>query len=285
MAVLLASGPLQPSLLIYLAVPPIVAGVRHGWVTTVNAGFVAGVTTLATLAVMPGAGDVRRPRPGVDPVAGHRDGRRTARQLAVPVDAGRRGASERRSPRPTSSSRSCTPSPAAARSVSTACSWPPSWRPPCARRPGATRSAVFIHGRRSEPDLLSSYGEPTSRRPRPAVRTTRPARADRLAARRRPAPGVRRAGARRRMDRRPADACPGGRRRVRAPPGHRGPLRRRTPHGDGRGAQPDRPRDARRCRPGDRRPRLHRRRDRVGLRPARDTGAGGLPARRRSAAW
>ena len=53
-AVLLASAPMQPSLLIYLAVPPIVAGVRHGWVTTVNAGFVTGVTTLVTLALVPG---------------------------------------------------------------------------------------------------------------------------------------------------------------------------------------------------------------------------------------
>ena len=37
----------------------------------------------------------------------------------------------------------------------------------------------------------------------------------------------------------------------------------------GGGAQPDRPRDARRRRPGDRRPRLPRRRDRVGQRPGR----------------
>ncbi|WP_159081629.1 sensor histidine kinase [Nocardioides sediminis] len=58
-AVLLASGPLQPSLLLYVAIPPIVAGVRHGWVTTVNAGFVTGVTTICTLTVMPDSGATR----------------------------------------------------------------------------------------------------------------------------------------------------------------------------------------------------------------------------------
>ena len=58
-----------------------------------------------------------------------------------------------------------------------------------------------------------------------------------------------------------------GGRRVRRPPRHRGAVRRGAHAGDLRGAQPDRPRDARRRGAGDRRARLHRRRDRVDQRP------------------
>ena len=69
----------------------------------------------------------------------------------------------------------------------------------------------------------------------------------------------------RRLDGRVASRRPGRRRRVRPASGHRRPLRRGPPPGDRRGAQAHRPGDARRCRPGARRARLHRRRDRLGL--------------------
>ena len=79
-------------------------------------------------------------------------------------------------------------------------------------------------------------------------------------------------------------ARPRGGRRVRRAPGHRRALRRRPRARHLRGAQPDRPRDARRRRPGDRRARLHRRRDRVGQRPARRPASSPPPCARRSPA-
>ena len=48
-AILLTSAAYQPGLLPYLAVPAVVAGVRHGWVTTVNASFVGAVAVTALL--------------------------------------------------------------------------------------------------------------------------------------------------------------------------------------------------------------------------------------------
>ena len=57
------------------------------------------------------------------------------------------------------------------------------------------------------------------------------------------------------------------------PPGHRGALRRRPHARHVRGAQPHRPRDARRRGPGDRRAGLHRRRDRVHHRPGARPGS------------
>ena len=46
-ALILANASPDPALLIYLAVPPIVAGVRHGLVTTFNAALVGGVALVA----------------------------------------------------------------------------------------------------------------------------------------------------------------------------------------------------------------------------------------------
>ncbi|PUA80612.1 sensor histidine kinase [Nocardioides currus] len=50
-ALLLLSAPEQPGVVAYLAVPPIVAGVRSGLVTTVNATFVAAVASIATTVI------------------------------------------------------------------------------------------------------------------------------------------------------------------------------------------------------------------------------------------
>lgn len=59
-AIVLTSGPLHPGLLAYLAIPPIVAGVRHGLVTTVNTVIVAGLTVLATVRLDSAASDLDR---------------------------------------------------------------------------------------------------------------------------------------------------------------------------------------------------------------------------------
>jgi signal transduction histidine kinase len=59
-AILLISAPEQPALLAYLAVPPIVAGVRHGLVTAVNAAFTGALAVLLTIAVTPASSESSR---------------------------------------------------------------------------------------------------------------------------------------------------------------------------------------------------------------------------------
>jgi signal transduction histidine kinase len=59
-AILLVSAPEQPALLAYLAVPPIVAGVRHGLVATVNAAFTGAVAVLVTMTVTPASSELAR---------------------------------------------------------------------------------------------------------------------------------------------------------------------------------------------------------------------------------
>ncbi|WP_310529788.1 histidine kinase [Nocardioides sp.] len=59
-AILLMSASEQPALLAYLAVPPIVAGVRHGLVTAVNAAFTAALAVLLTMAVTPASAETSR---------------------------------------------------------------------------------------------------------------------------------------------------------------------------------------------------------------------------------
>lgn len=155
-AVLLASGPLQPSLLLYLAVPPIVAGVRHGWVTTVNAGFATAVTTLLTLAVMPDAGAMNEPifeaapwifiGMGVGLLASWQTrSMRDVEARQAPFAAANQLVSQLH----TLASRGTVGLDSAqqAAELETA----------LRAATGATRSAVFIHGRRSEPELLSSH--------------------------------------------------------------------------------------------------------------------------------
>lgn len=156
-AVLLASGPLQPSLLIYLAVPPIAAGVRHGWVTTVNAGIVGGVTTLATLTVTSGAGVVRDRVLESVPwlVVGMGVG-----LLASWQSRSMRDVEARRAPFATANQLVTQLHALASRgrvgldSVQVAAELEAALR----AATGATRTAVYVHGRRPEPDLLSSYG-------------------------------------------------------------------------------------------------------------------------------
>ncbi|KQZ67290.1 hypothetical protein ASD66_20205 [Nocardioides sp. Root151] len=46
-----ADGPVEP-LLIYLVVPPVVAGLRHGWVTTVNTSLACGAAMIGAWATM-----------------------------------------------------------------------------------------------------------------------------------------------------------------------------------------------------------------------------------------
>ncbi|UUZ59713.1 histidine kinase [Nocardioides sp. B-3] len=54
------SAPEQPALLAYLAVPPIVAGVRHGLVTTINAVVTGVVAVLVTVSVTPTSAELGR---------------------------------------------------------------------------------------------------------------------------------------------------------------------------------------------------------------------------------
>lgn len=156
-AVLLASGPLQPSLFIYLAVPPIVAGVRHGWVTTVNAGFIIAATTLSTLALTPGTGAVGDRVLAATPwlVIGMGVG-----LLATWQSRSMRDIEARRAPFATANQLVSQLHSLASRgtvgldSVQLAAELETSLR----TATGATQSAVFIQGRRSDLDLLSSYG-------------------------------------------------------------------------------------------------------------------------------
>lgn len=59
-AILLVSAPEQPALLAYLAVPPVVAGVRHGLVTTINAALTGLLAVLVTVSVTPATAEVAR---------------------------------------------------------------------------------------------------------------------------------------------------------------------------------------------------------------------------------
>jgi len=59
-AILLISAPEQPALLAYLAVPPVVAGVRHGLVPAVNAAFTGTLAVLLTIAVTPASAESHR---------------------------------------------------------------------------------------------------------------------------------------------------------------------------------------------------------------------------------
>lgn len=52
-AILLTSAPAPTGVLIYLAVPPLVAGIRHGLVMVLNAGLVGCLVTVVTFAVAP----------------------------------------------------------------------------------------------------------------------------------------------------------------------------------------------------------------------------------------
>lgn len=159
-AVLLASGPFGPSLLVYLSIPPIVAGVRHGWVTTLNAGIVAGVATLLTLVLVP-TGVVRERLVESTPwiVIGIGVG-----LLASWQSRSMRNLAARQAPYATANQLVTQLHALASRgtlgldSVQLAAELEAALR----AATGATRSAVFIYGRRSEPELLSSYGAGTN---------------------------------------------------------------------------------------------------------------------------
>lgn len=156
-AVLLASGPLQPSLYIYLAVPPIVAGVRHGWVTTINAGFVTAVTTLSTLAVtsVPATLPDRALEATPWLVIGMGVG-----LLASWQSRSMRDMEARQAPFAAANQLVTQLHTLASRgsvgldSVQLAAELETALR----SATGATRSAVFIQGHRPEPDMLSSRG-------------------------------------------------------------------------------------------------------------------------------
>lgn len=167
-AVLLSSGPLRPSLLLYLAVPPIVAGVRHGWVTTVNAGFAVAVTTLCTVAVMPDTGAVRDRVLEATPwvIIGMGVGLLASWQTRSMRDIEARqapfvAANQLVSQLHVLASRGSV----GLDSVQQAVELEAALR----AETGATRSAVFIHRRRSEPELLSSHSadSPTPIAPAP----------------------------------------------------------------------------------------------------------------------
>ena len=266
----------------YLAVPAIVAGVRHGLVTTLNVTLVSGLTAAAALG--------RRPAQRLGPaarrdaaVARHRARRRTAGQLAVALHP--------RPRRPAGALRRCPPADGP--------------HPPARelRRPGPRqrlaghgprRRHARGHGRRPLDRLRRRAGRhapPAQRRARTSTgwpqeigsSTTATAHPERPSCPLRGAQqmlGLLRRRRRAPLDRRARRARPGGGRRVRRPPRHRRPLRRRAHAGHLRGAQPDRPRDARRRGAGDRRARLHRRRDRVDQRPGADPRARVGAARR-----
>jgi hypothetical protein len=155
-AVLLASASQQTYLLPYLAVPPIVAGVRHGWVTTVNAGFAAASTTLVTLAVMPDTEAMRARIVEAAPwiVIGMGVG-----MLASWQTRSMREMEARHEPFAVANQLVSQLHALASRgsvgldSVQLAAELETALR----TATGATRSAVFVHGRRSEPELLSSF--------------------------------------------------------------------------------------------------------------------------------
>ena len=282
MAILLTSAAYHPGLLTYLAVPGVVAGVRHGWVTTVNATALGAVAVIVTLVLAPNA-DVSERLSTVAALAARRARRRTARQLAVTIDS----SIWRLDRRPyaaahqlmarihrLASSGSLGSGQCLARHRAR--------RRACARQPAAPArpSSSSIRARRSDPlnggedvDALGPGDRDPGRRPHP--RRGRHSPAWRPAA-----AGLLRAGRGSPVDAELDERALARGRRVRRPTRHRRPLRRGPRAGDRRGAQPDRPRDARRRRPGDRRPGLHRRRDRVDQRPGPDPRAGADTARR-----
>lgn len=155
--VLLASAPSQPSLLVYLGVPPIVAGVRHGLVTTINAGFVLVVTVVSTLALM-APPDVMGRRVteaapwlvigiGVGILASWQS--RSMRELEA-RQAPYAAANQLVSQLHTLTSRGAV----GLDSIQLAADLETALR----TATGAERSAVFVEGRRPEPELLSTSG-------------------------------------------------------------------------------------------------------------------------------
>ena len=166
---------------------------------------------------------------------------------------------------------------------------PPSSRPRCGARAGATRSTVFVHAPDRARCVRSSHGDDVERL---AAEIAMPTPSATPSAAVVPLRGAQQVLGYRRARRRPPAGPTSSTSRAQAVADEFA-LRLDTAvlfddvraAGHVRGAQPDRPRDARRRRPGDRRPRLHRRRDRVGLatrpRPgqlAADAARGDQPA-------
>ena len=103
-----ATGPVEP-LLVYLAVPCVVAGVRHGWVTTANTSLASAAAMMASWGAAQTLGGTEAPVAACPALAGARARRRPAGRLADPLGAeprGRPGAVRRRTPPRRSS---CTP--------------------------------------------------------------------------------------------------------------------------------------------------------------------------------
>ena len=132
---------------------------------------------------------------------------------------------------------------------------PPTSTPPCATATGCARTTVFV----VDPDdtLRPLNGgddvERIAARDRPRRGRAHPRRGRRPAARRPADARLLRARRSPAVDARARRAGARGGRRLRRAPGHRRALRRRTSPRDLGGAQPDRPRDARRRGAGDRR--------------------------------
>ena len=169
-SVLLASAPMQPSLLSTWRCHHR-GRRRHGWVTTVNAGLCRRRHDPSPPSP-PGPWTAVRRRVLESPVGGHRHGSGPARQLAVAVHAGRRsprGALRHRQP---ARCPSCTPWPVAAPSGSTASQLAGELKTALRAATGADASAVFIHGRRSDRSDL------VVRRPRPRPVATASVRRD-----------------------------------------------------------------------------------------------------------
>ena len=271
----------------YLAVPAIDAGVRHGLVDHAQRHPRLGTHRCRS--------DRRRPAQRLGPadrrdaaVARHRARCRSAGQLAVALhpQPGRpagalRGcppahgpgppAGELRLPRPRQRRRWPMDLDAAMRERNGL----RSHRPSSSSSP-TTRSARSTAGRTSSGWPRRSRSPTANARPGAAVVPLRGRHADaRLLRARRRAP----------MDARARRTRPGGGRRVRRPPRHRRPLRRRAHAGDLGGTQPDRPRDARRRGAGDRRARLHRGRDRVDQRPCARPASSPRRCAPRSPGW
>lgn len=152
----------HPGLLVYLAVPPIVAGTRHGFLAAINVSLVSAIATGATLATTPGGVDSERVAAsalwiliglGVGLLAGWQSrSLRTLNARVAPFAAANDLMSQLHA--------MATQGGLGLDSTSLAVELQSSLR----ESTGAERSAVFVHDQTGTSVLLASHGETTDLR-------------------------------------------------------------------------------------------------------------------------
>ncbi|EON23345.1 MULTISPECIES: sensor histidine kinase [Nocardioides] len=156
-ALVLTSAPPEAALLVYLAAPPVIAGLRHGAVACFNVTLVGAIAVIATAILSEGRTDVARILESVPwLVMGLGVGQLAGWQSRSVRDLEARQAPFAAAHQLMSQLHDLTSAGAVGLdSVQLAAELEAALR----RTTGASRSAVLLHGRQDEVDLISSYGD------------------------------------------------------------------------------------------------------------------------------